>query len=90
MGSDPADLGRKRVKIWRGACYGLGMKAKNDTKICPLTGQLLDDVVEQDQANQNANFPVPSPSVGETPLPPPDLYQDDGGGYNRDLTFPQQ
>ena len=66
------------------------MKTKNDTKTCPLSGQLLDDVVEQDKANQDANFPVPSPSVGEKPLAPPDLYQDDGGGYNKNFTFPQQ
>ncbi len=67
------------------------MKTKPNTKNCPLTGQILDAVVEQDKANKDANFPVtPSPSVGEKPLAPPDLYQDDGGGYNSDLTFPQQ
>lgn len=67
------------------------MKTKTNDKSCPQTGELLNDVLQQDKANQEANFPVaPSPSVSEKPLPPPDLYQDDGGGYNSNLTYPQK
>ena len=64
------------------------MKTKRDDQSCPLTGQLLDKVVEQDKSNHAVNFPAPS--VGKTPLPPPDEYQDDGGGYNSNFTFPQE
>ncbi len=66
------------------------MKTKPNTKNCPLTGQLL-MCVKLDEAHKAANFPVnPSPSISEEPLPAPDSYQDAGGGYNRNFTFPQQ
>jgi len=63
------------------------MKTKTNTKSCPISGPLLDNVVELDKANQALNFPTPS--VGTKPLPSPDLYQDSGGGYNAKFTFPQ-
>ena len=31
-----------------------------------------------------------SPFVTSTPLAPPDLYQDPGGGYNKNLSFIQE
>jgi hypothetical protein len=31
-----------------------------------------------------------SPFVKSTPLAPPDLYQDSGGGYNQNLSFIQE
>jgi hypothetical protein len=64
------------------------MKTKKNSQDSPLTGQLLDQVVQLDKAHFAVNFPVPS--VSEKPLTSPDLYQDDGGGYNSNFTFPQQ
>ena len=63
------------------------MKAKTNKRSGPISGPLLERVVEQDKANFKANFPAPS--VGSKPLSQPDLYQDAGGGYNADFTFPQ-
>lgn len=68
----------------------MGMKTKTNNQGSSISGPLLANVVEQDKANHAANFPVKdSPSVGETPLAPPDLYQDSGSGYNANFTFPQ-
>ncbi len=53
-----------------------------------MTGPLLASVVAQDQANRKANFE--SPTTGNLPLSPPDLYQDSGGGYNANFVFPQE
>jgi hypothetical protein len=63
------------------------MKTKTDTKGSPVSGPLLESVVGLDKANFEANFPAPS--VGSKPLPQPDLYQDQGSGYNADFMFPQ-
>jgi hypothetical protein len=63
------------------------MKTKTKTQSSPITGPLLDELVQRDKANRAANFPAPS--VGEQPLPPPDLYQDSGSGYNANFVFPQ-
>lgn len=64
------------------------MKTKKNGQSCPLTGQLLDKVVQLDKDHYAANFPAPS--VGKTPLLPPDEYQDQGGGYNSNFTVPQE
>jgi len=64
------------------------MKTKTNTQCCPISGPLLERVVAENKARFAANFP--SPTVGETPLPPPALDQDSGGGYNKNFTFPQE
>ena len=60
------------------------MKSKNrqDTSV---TAPLLKEVMECDKANKLKN-----PTVESNPLQSADLYQDDGGGYNLDFTFPQE
>jgi hypothetical protein len=63
------------------------MKAKNNSQGSSITEPLLAHIKERDQANFEANFP--NPSVGSTPLAQPDLYQDSGGGYNANFTYPQ-
>ena len=49
---------------------------------------LIKELVDLDKANKNAV--KQNPVVESTPLAPPDLYQDDGGGYNLDFTLPQE
>lgn len=66
--------------------YLAGMKS-NDPQKGSITEPLLKDLMDRDKANSKINNP--DPSVGSKPLPPPDLYQDSGAGYNEDLTFPQ-
>jgi hypothetical protein len=51
-------------------------------------GPILKDLADRDKANSKSINP--EPSVGAKPLNPPDLYQDAGGGYNQDFTFPQE
>jgi K+-transporting ATPase c subunit len=51
-----------------------------------VTKPLLEDLVKR----QKTDSKIENPTVGSTPLPPPDLYQDSGGGYNPDFTFPQE
>jgi hypothetical protein len=63
------------------------MKSK-DRNSGSLTEPLLKDLKDREKANSKPSNP--DPSVGSKPLPPPDLYQDSGGGYNQDLTFPQE
>ena len=63
------------------------MKA-SDRQKRTITGRMLSDLVNREKANQKAR--LEGPEVGLTPLDPPDLYQDAGGGYNRDFTFPQE
>lgn len=53
-----------------------------------ISAPLLEDLVEAEKAN--SKIFNSSPSVGSKPLPPPALYQDSGGGYNEDFTFPQE
>jgi hypothetical protein len=63
------------------------MKTKDKNQDSPISGPLLESVTERDKANFALNFP--NASVGSKPLDPPDLYQDPGGGYNKNLTYPQ-
>ena len=63
------------------------MKEKTKPQSRSFTGPLLDSLVGLDKANYQANFHAPT--VGSTPLPQPDLYQDPGSGYNTDFIFPQ-
>jgi len=63
------------------------MKTKTNTKSGPVSGPLLENVMALDKANFEANFPAPS--IASKPLPQPDLYQDQGSGYNANFTFPQ-
>lgn len=63
------------------------MKA-NDRKKAPITNPLLKDLVERQKAYSKAV--LEQPEVGSDPLPSADLYQDSGGGYNPDFTFPQE
>lgn len=53
-----------------------------------ITKPLLKEVVDRDKANSKVI--KQEISVGSKPLPAPDLYQDPGGGYNPDFTFPQE
>jgi hypothetical protein len=53
-----------------------------------ITEPLLQDLVEAEKAN--SKIINSTPSVGSKPLPAPALYQDSGGGYNEDFTFPQE
>jgi hypothetical protein len=68
------------------ACYLAAMKS-NDSQIS-ITAPLLKELMDREKANSKINNA--DPSVGSKPLPPPDLYQDSGGGYNEDFTFPQE
>lgn len=49
---------------------------------------LLKELMDLDKANKNAV--KQNPVVESTPVEVPDLYQDNGGGYNPDFTFPQE
>jgi hypothetical protein len=69
------------------ACYRAGMKS-NDRKSDSITKPLLQDLKDREKADSKISNS--DPSVGSKPLPPPDLYQDSGGGYNSDFTFPQE
>jgi hypothetical protein len=60
----------------------------NDRQNGSVTEPLLKDLMDRGKAN--SKFNNPDPSVGSKPLPPPDLYQDSGGGYNQDFTIPQE
>ena len=62
------------------------MKHKNSRKGETVTEPLLRDLTAQQKKEQKRQ----QVSVGLEPLPSPDLYQDAGGGYNADLTFPQE
>jgi hypothetical protein len=63
------------------------MKEKSKPQSASFTGPLLETIVARDKANFAANFPAPT--IGSTPLPQPNLYQDPGSGYNKNFTFPQ-
>jgi hypothetical protein len=60
---------------------------RNSSSKPSLTDSLLKELLESVKAESRRNHP--EPSIGSEPLPAPDLYQDAGGGYNPDLTFPQ-
>jgi hypothetical protein len=64
------------------------MKQNQRRKEAAITTPLLKDLVERQKAA--AKQMGPDVKIGSTPLPPPDLYQDAGSGYNRDFTFPQE
>ena len=51
-----------------------------------ITQPLLKDLIEREKANAK----VVAPKVESKPLEPASLYQDAGGGYNPDFTFPQE
>jgi hypothetical protein len=53
-----------------------------------ITKPLLKELVDLEKAN--SKVVMQQPVVESTPLAPPDLYQDAGGGYNLDFTFPQE
>jgi hypothetical protein len=60
----------------------------SERKNASVTAPILKDLAEREKANSKSIDP--NPSVGSKPLAPPDLYQDAGGGYNQDSTFPQE
>jgi len=60
---------------------------KSNDSQASITAPLLKDLMDREKANSKISNP--DPSVGSKPLPSPDLYQDAGGGYNQDFTFPQ-
>jgi len=60
---------------------------KNQKQEAAITGPLLKDLMATHKAERQAV--MPAPQVEETEECPPDLYQDAGGGYNPDFTFPQ-
>ncbi|MGH9622765.1 MAG: hypothetical protein ACRD6B_03480 [Bryobacteraceae bacterium] len=47
---------------------------------------LLKSLVDRKKTNSK----IEKPSIGSKPLKPAALYQDAGGGYNPDFTFPQE
>lgn len=68
-------------------CYFLGMKTpKKGQARGTVAAPILQDLAER----HKADFRAENPSIGEKPLPAPDLYQDDGGGYNSNFVFPQE
>ena len=71
--------------LWLG--YGPGMK-RNSNQKQSLTNSLLRDLFQADRSNQKQTSQ--KAGIGKTPLKQPDLYQDAGGAYNQDFTFPQQ
>jgi hypothetical protein len=64
------------------------MKQNQRRKDASITTPLLKDLVERQKAASKQM--EPDVKIGSTPLPPPDLYQDGGSGYNPDFTFPQE
>jgi hypothetical protein len=58
-----------------------------------ITKPLLKGLMDRQKANEKCN-PEPysdsAPYIGSTPLDPAALYEDAGGGYNLDYTFPQE
>jgi len=63
------------------------MQSKKGQKGSAVT-PLLKELADREKANRQT---IPQqPSVGSTQLEPPALYQDAGGGYNPDFTFPQE
>ena len=51
-----------------------------------ITKPLLKELVDREKADSK----IANPTVESKPLEAPDLYQDPGGGYNPDFTFPQE
>ncbi|MBV8550661.1 MAG: hypothetical protein JOY54_05120 [Acidobacteriaceae bacterium] len=63
------------------------MKSK-DRRRGSITEPLLRDLLDRQKADSKVE--LQNVTVGSKPLAPPDLYQDPGGGYNPDFTFPQE
>ncbi len=61
---------------------------KHNRKEPSVTQPLLKDLM--DRQKTESKLAMEEVKVGSTPLPSPDLYQDAGGGYNPDFTFPQE
>ncbi|HEY7209081.1 MAG TPA: hypothetical protein VH477_02315 [Bryobacteraceae bacterium] len=72
------------------------MKYNQHRKGRPLAKPLLHELVKRHRADFKRVVRLAStgssnsPTVGSTPLAPPDLYQDSGGGYNANLTLIQE
>ena len=64
------------------------MKHKYCLSEQPIAKPLVKEVIQRQKADFRRLARIAS--VGSTPLPPPDLYQDAGGGYNRTFIFPQE
>ena len=63
----------------------------NGQKKGSITKPLLKELVGPHHKPKSKDKVVKQdPSVGSKPLPPPDLYQDGGSGYNPDYTYPQE
>jgi hypothetical protein len=64
------------------------MKRNNSLK-SSVTGPLLKELVDLQKTTQKQGFSK-SPVEKVSSPKQPDLYQDAGGGYNSDLTYPQE
>jgi hypothetical protein len=65
------------------------MKHKQARAPRPLvSGPPLKQLVEREKAESKQR--MQAVSVRSAPQPAPALYQDAGGGYNRNFTFPQE
>jgi hypothetical protein len=64
------------------------MKTKSNKQDAAISKRLLEHITARDLANFERNFP--KNATGSKPLPEPSLYQDAGGGYNANLTYPQK
>lgn len=63
------------------------MKAKKGQE-GSFTNPLLKDLVNRQKVETKKHLDNMA-SVSSTPQKQPDLYQDSGGGYNRNFVFPQ-
>lgn len=59
----------------------------NESRKGSVTTPLLKELADRQKADLKI---IMQPSVGSKPLKPSDLYQDPGGGYNTNFTFPQE
>jgi hypothetical protein len=68
-------------------CYRVAMKNKKKGQQ-PFTAPLLQDLVDR----QKSDSLIENIGVVQKPADEqaPDLYQDAGGGYNRNFVFPQE
>jgi hypothetical protein len=80
----------REVMLWTSQtalrdCYILLMQSRKERN-GSVTGPVFKDLLEREKLNRK---PAKS-NVSEQPSAPADLYQDAGGGYNLDFTFPQE
>ena len=61
------------------------MKTNKKGTEASVATPILQDVIERHKSNSK----LQNPTLTETPCEPADLYQDAGGGYNTNFTFPQ-